>query len=187
MRKKLLSLVLAGTMVAGLLSGCGNKNNNPSQSSQPSQGSTPEVSSQAPEVSNDDIIANLIANTNGTVQLTVWVSEEDQDFTLGRIEDFKAQYSDVDFDITLGAKSESKAKDDILVDVEAAPDVFAFADDQIIELVAAGALQEVAATYTFDVKNENVAGSIEAATIDGKLYAYPMRSEERRVGKECRL
>ena len=177
MRKKLLSLVLAGTMVAGLLSGCGNKNNNPSQSSQPSQGSTPEVSSQAPEVSNDDIIANLIANTNGTVQLTVWVSEEDQDFTLGRIEDFKAQYSDVDFDITLGAKSESKAKDDILVDVEAAPDVFAFADDQIIELVAAGALQEVAATYTFDVKNENVAGSIEAATIDGKLYAYPMTAD----------
>ena len=55
------------------------------------------------------------------------------DSTTQVIEEFKKKYSDVDFNITLGAESESKAKDDILVDVEAAPDVFAFADDQINE------------------------------------------------------
>lgn len=86
-------------------------------------------------------------------------------------------YSDITFDITLGAESESKAKDDILVDVEAAPDVYAFADDQINELVAAGALQEVVTSYTFDVKSENASGSIEAASVDGKLYAYPMTAD----------
>ena len=93
------------------------------------------------------------------------------------IEEFKKKYSDVDFNITLGAESESKAKDDILVDVEAAPDVFAFADDQINELVKAGALQPVQATYTFDVANENVAASVEAASVDGTLYAYPMTAD----------
>ena len=89
----------------------------------------------------------------------------------------RKKYSDVDFNITLGAESESKAKDDILVDVEVAPDVFAFADDQINELVKAGALQPVQATYTFDVANENVAPSVEAASVDGTLYAYPMTAD----------
>ncbi|MCM1101310.1 MAG: extracellular solute-binding protein [Clostridium sp.] len=179
MKKKLLSLALAGVMVAGLLTGCGNNNSNSGTGSGAggASGSGNSSGGSTPQVVSEDAIANLIAATTGTVKLTVWASEEDQDFTLGRIEDFKKEYPDVNFDITLGAKSESKAKDDILVDVEAAPDVYAFADDQIIELVAAGALQEVAASYTYNVAEENVGGAVEAATIDGKLYAYPMTAD----------
>ena len=55
--------------------------------------------------------------------------------------------------------------------------MYTFADDQINELVAAGALQEVVTSYTYDVANENVAGSIEAASVNGKLYAYPMTAD----------
>lgn len=176
MGKKLLSLVLAGTMIAGVLSGCGG-NSNSGGTSQPAQSAGNSAASGTESTADSDPIANLIAATTGTVQLTVWASEEDQEFTQGRLEDFKAQYPEVTFDITLGAESESKAKDDILVDIEAAPDVFAFADDQINELVAAGALQPVAATYTYDVANENVAGSVEAATVGGQLYAYPMTAD----------
>lgn len=174
MRKKVLSLVLAGAMAVSALAGCGKSGGDvsPEQSS-----AAPAASGEANQQTEGNPIDNLIAATNGTVKLTVWASEEDQEFTLARIEDFKAQYPEVTFDITLGAESESKAKDDILVDVEAAPDVYAFADDQINELVAAGALQPVAATYTYDVANENVAGSVEAATIDGQLYAYPMTAD----------
>ena len=178
MRKKILSLVLAGAMVAGVLTGCGN--NNAGDTSQPSQTQStenPGAGSDGQQATNEDAIANLIAATEGTVSLTVWASEEDQTFTQGRIDDFKALYPEIDFNITLGAESESKAKDDILVDVEAAPDVFAFADDQINELVKAGALQPVVATYTYDVVNENVAGSIDAASIGGQLYAYPMTAD----------
>lgn len=175
MRKKVLSLVLAGAMVAGVLTGCGNNAGNASQPSQTPESSVAESTGQQP--ADNDPIANLIAATEGTVTLTVWASEEDQVFTQGLIDQFTALYPDVDFNITLGAESESKAKDDILVDVEAAPDVFAFADDQINELVAAGALQPVVATYTYDVANENVAGSIEAATVGGQLYAYPMTAD----------
>lgn len=173
MRRKVLSLVLAGAMVVSVLAGCGNSNDNASQPSS----AAPAASGEASQPADSNPIDNLIAATTGTVKLTVWASEEDQAFTQERIEAFKAEYPEIDFDITLGAESESKAKDDILVDVEAAPDVYAFADDQIIELVAAGALQEVVATYTYDVANENVAGSVEAATIDGKLYAYPMTAD----------
>lgn len=174
MRKKVLSMILAGAMVTSALAGCGNSN---AGTAEPSTGSQAAAATTESSAEAADPIANLIAATEGTVKLSVWASEEDQEFTQSRLEEFKKQYPDVDFDITLGAESESKAKDDILVDVEAAPDVFAFADDQIPELVAAGALQEVAATYTYDVKAENAAGSIEAATIDGKLYAYPMTAD----------
>ena len=93
------------------------------------------------------------------------------------LDDFKAAYPDVTFDITLGAESESTAKDTVLTDVEAAADVYAFADDQINDLVNAGALQEVVANYTFDVVNENATGAVEAAAVDGKVYAYPMTAD----------
>ena len=101
----------------------------------------------------------------------------DRALTTELLEKFKAQYPDVTFDIKLGSESESTAKDTILTDVEAAADVFAFADDQINELVAAGALQAVSATYTYDVAGENVAGAVEAATVNGTLYAYPMTAD----------
>ncbi len=170
MRKKVLAMLMAATMVSGCLVGCGGAE----KETATSNGASSEATS---ETSSEDAVANLIAATKGTVEMSVWASEEDQEFTTGLLDSFKAQYPDVDFDITLGAMSEADAKDSILTDVEAAPDVFAFADDQINELVKANALQEVVTTYTYDVKNENLAGSVEAATMNGKVYAYPMTAD----------
>lgn len=172
MRRKLLSFLLAATMVTGCigLTGCGNKD-------AADAGSAAQSSDAGSENAGEDAVANLIKSTKDTVKLTVWASEEDQDLTKSLLDKFQKEYSDVKFNIQLGKESESKTKDDILKDVDAAPDVFAFADDQINELVKAGALQEVVADYTYDVKSENVAGSIEAATVDDKLYAYPMTAD----------
>ena len=168
-KRQIISLALAGAMSLGLLAGCGSADDATTASS--------TTETQKENAASEDAVATLIANTTGTVDLTVWASEEDQEFTTGLLNSFKEKYKDVDFNITLGAESESKAKDDILVDVESAPDVYTFADDQINELVAAGALQEVVTSYTYDVANENVAGSIEAASVNGKLYAYPMTAD----------
>lgn len=176
MRKKVISLSLVAAMMAGCLAGCGDSST--SESTTAAGGDSTEASSSADvQVAGDDAVQNLINATTGTVDLTVWASEEDQDLTKQLVDEFTAKYSDVTFNIQLGAESEADAKDDILVDVEAGPDVYAFADDQINELVNAGALQEVSATYTFDVANENLAGSVEAATMNGKLYAYPMTAD----------
>jgi arabinogalactan oligomer/maltooligosaccharide transport system substrate-binding protein len=170
MRKKILSLFLASAMVVGSLAGCGSGDTaSDTTASDDSQSTSSEASA--------DAVDNLIAATTDTVSLTVWASEEDQEFTQGLIDSFEEQYPDVTFDIQLGAESEASAKDDILKDVEAGPDVYAFADDQINELVNAGALQEVSATYTYDVANENLSGSVEAASMNGKLYAYPMSAD----------
>lgn len=186
MKKKVLATLLATAMVAGCLAGCGSSNDTAAtEEAAPAADAATEEAAPAGDAAEEapaadaaaDPVANLIAATTDTVALTVWASEEDQDLTAQLLEDFKAAYPDVTFDITLGAESESTAKDTILTDVEAAADVYAFADDQINELVQAGALQEVAATYTYDVATENAAGAVEAASVDGKLYAYPMTAD----------
>lgn len=180
MKKKLLASLLTLSMVAAMLTGCGGAAKEEAPAATTEKTETAEetkTAEKAEETQSADPVANLIAATTDTVALTVWASEEDQALTTELLEKFKAQYPDVTFDIKLGSESESTAKDTILTDVEAAADVFAFADDQINELVAAGALQAVSATYTYDVAGENVAGAVEAATVNGTLYAYPMTAD----------
>ncbi|MBD5472752.1 MAG: extracellular solute-binding protein [Lachnospiraceae bacterium] len=189
MKKKVLATLLATAMVVSCLAGCGKSGNDAAGSPATDSPATDEAAPATDDAAQAEDetapaadasgspVDTLIANTTGTVTMRVWASEEDQDFTNTLLDNFKAAYPDVTFDITLGAESESTAKDTVLTDIEAAADVYAFADDQINELVQAGALQEVAAHYTYDVAAENAGGAVEAATVDGKLYAYPMTAD----------
>ena len=187
MKKKLLALALTAVMVGTCLVGCGESNEEAKtdgtsqQTEQTTEdaGSSDAGSTQEADNAGTDPIQNLIEATTDTVKLRVWAAEEDQDVTKKMVDEFKSQYEakGVKFDIEIGVQSEASAKDTVLADMDAAADVFSFADDQIIELVNAGALQEVAQTYTYDVQNENLSGSVEAATQGGKLYAYPMTAD----------
>ena len=122
--------------------------------------------------------------SNETVSLRVWGGEEDQNLLKELVEKFKITYPDQKFDIEIGVESESTAKDTVLTDVEAAADVFAFASDQIVDLNNAkalaniedmdAALQNYAKKSVADIKAANGDGSVEAASIDGKLMAFPM-------------
>lgn len=122
--------------------------------------------------------------SNETVSLRVWGGEEDQNLLKELVEKFKKTYPDQKFDIEIGVESESTAKDTVLTDVEAAADVFAFASDQIVDLNNAkalaniedmdAALQSYAKKSVADIKAANGDGSVEAASIDGKLMAFPM-------------
>lgn len=60
-------------------------------------------------------------------------------------------------------------------DLEGGADVFAFADDQLNTLAAAGALEPVENADT--IKMENLEGAVEAASIGGILYAYPLTAD----------
>jgi arabinogalactan oligomer / maltooligosaccharide transport system substrate-binding protein len=112
-----------------------------------------------------------------TVALLVWVGDDaDQAWINGVIDNFKAANPGTTFDIKVGIQSESTAKATVLTDITAAADVFTFADDQLGELVNAGALQPVSLN-TEDVIARNGAGSVAAATVDGTLYAYPATAD----------
>ena len=117
-----------------------------------------------------------------TISLTVWGAEEDQTLLKELTDKFQEAFPDQKFDIQIGVESESTAKDTILTDVEAAADVYSFASDQLTDLVNAGALMNleevgealsVAGRSLDDVKNDNVEASVEAASVDGSLYAFP--------------
>ncbi|MCI5873086.1 MAG: extracellular solute-binding protein [Clostridiales bacterium] len=156
MKKKVLSALLCVSMVATMVTGCGSKDEGAAAPAGTEEAAAPAASGE-------------------TIALTVWAAEEDQTLTAELVENFKAANPDQTFDITIGVESEAKAKDDILVDPEAAADVFAFASDQITDLVNAGVLQPVQDVDT--ISSENVAGSVDAATVDGTLYAYPMSAD----------
>lgn len=169
--KKFLALVLTLIMALSLVA-CGGSNNS----------SAGNNSGSGDSAGSDDAAGS--ASTE-TIKLTVWGAEEDQTLLGELVEKFKAAHPDQTFDITIGVESESTAKDTILTDIEAAADVFAFANDQLSDLVAAGALQALdsnmdAALSNFagktldDVKAANAEASVEAATQDGTMYAFPM-------------
>ncbi len=127
------------------------------------------------------------SGADDAVGIRVWGAEDDQALLSELIAGFEAQYPDVDFDIQLGVESESTAKDTILTDVEAAADVFAFASDQIYDLVNAGALadlrnyEEAFERYpgrTLDeIKAANSESSVAAATVNDTFYAFPMAGD----------
>ena len=162
MKKKVLCGFLAVAMTAAMV-GCGSKADAPADDAAATTDDAAATEDEAPAASSE------------TVALTVWAAEEDQDLTADLVEKFKAANPDQTFDIQIGVASESTAKDTILVDPTAAADVFAFASDQIVDLVNAKVLQPVQDTDT--VTSENIPGSIEAATVGGTLYAYPFAAD----------
>ncbi len=111
-----------------------------------------------------------------TVALKVWGSQDDQAILQEMAEAFKAAHGDKQFDITFGVVGEPDAKTRFLEDPMAAADVFAFANDQLYDLVKAEALYEVTRNKE-EIVATNMPGSIDAATKDGVLYAYPMTAD----------
>ncbi|MCD7829136.1 MAG: extracellular solute-binding protein [Clostridiales bacterium] len=183
--KKLLALILALAMTLSLAA-CGG-----SSSSGTTDDTTGDTSAAAADTSAADTAddTTAAASTGETISLTVWGAEEDQDYLSERVEAFKEAYADyATFDIQIGVESESTAKDTVLTDIEAAADVFAFADDQLVSLVNAGALlalddnmsavlENYAGKTLDDVKADNVEVSIEAATYNDTLYAFPTSAD----------
>ena len=165
--KKQVSLAMA-TVMALSLAACGGS---------PSSSSAAAADSGAAATDSTGSDATGEAASWGDVTLTMWGAEEDQTMLREMADAFIAENADKgNITINIGACSEADAKDNILVDPTAAADVFAFADDQLNELVAAGALQEVLLNPD-EIKSRNLEGSVEAASMNGTLYAYPMTAD----------
>lgn len=174
--KKILAMLLAVLMVLSMVACAGNE-------------TTDEPNKESGSVNENN--ENNEQNTDGgneggeipTVELVMWGSEEDQELLQQMVDSFVAYYADqATITVTLGAVSEGSAKDEVLNDIEAGPDVFAFAHDQISALVNAGALMAIpedmaGEALKADVSARNDAGSVAAATVNGEMYAFPMTSD----------
>ncbi len=147
--KKLLALALVGVMSASLLIGCGGK----------SEGEGGKASS-GPEA----------------VKLTVWCPQNqvDNDLIKSQQEAFQEANKDK-WEITweINVVGEDTAKDSVLRDVEAAGDVFFFANDQIVEFVNAGALAKLGGSAKEMVESTMAESVVNTAVVDGELYGIP--------------
>lgn len=151
--KKAMALILTASLTGALVAGCANKNDDKNTGKKDGDKKT---------------------KTKATLKL--WGSQEDQDMLAEMVEEFKKANPEKEYDITLAVVSEADAKTKYLEDPAEAADVFAFANDQIWDLYNAGALYEVTRNKE-QIIAANTEGSVEAATIDGKLYAYPMTAD----------
>ncbi len=165
MRKKINAIFITAILAASL-SGC---------ASSERESKITDADTKLRNSAEDTDEAELLSD-NGDVELTVWGGEEDEALLTRIIEDFQTEYKgQANFHITFTAQSESNCKDVLMGDLEAGADVFAFADDQLNTLVAAGALEPV--ENADRIKSENLPGAVEAASVGNTLYAYPLTAD----------
>ncbi len=111
-----------------------------------------------------------------TVALTVWGAEEDEALLQEIFASFQSRYAgEARFRITYQPQSESSCKDALLGGLESGADVFAFADDQVAALAAAGALDPI--ENAEEIRAANLSASVEAASVGDTLYAYPLTAD----------
>ena len=112
-------------------------------------------------------------------EIKLWVSTTDgvKAFFEKQVADFKAAHPEYKFNITIETVGEGDAAGEVLKDVKTAPDMYCFAQDQISRLVLGGALAPLGVQASATVTANNDAGSVNAATVGDKIYAYPMTSD----------
>jgi len=107
-----------------------------------------------------------------TVTLRVWGPSQEQLFLADVAESFNALYPNLNIEIDLAVVGEPDVKGILLLDVPGGADVYAFPDDQLEDLVSAGAISELT-QFKDDVIARNQDWTIDVASTNGKLYAYP--------------
>jgi len=146
--KKLLALALAAAMSMTLLVGCGGGSGEGEQSS------------EGPE----------------SIKLTVWCPQNQVE--TGIMDAQQKAFAEANADKwtiewETNVVGEDVCKEQVLNDVEAAGDVFFFANDQIVELVNAGALAKLGGSTKEMVETTMAESVVNTAVVNGDLYGIP--------------
>ena len=181
MKKKLVSVLLTAAMSAALLAGCGEE---AAQSVSETATDVAETATEVAETVQETAEAAETAETAaedidyGSGEVKVWVADNVVDFTNEQIKAFQDAHPEMSgYTFTVEAVGEGDAAGNMITDVEAGADIYAFAQDQIARLVTAGALEVVEDSNAEAIKAQNDAGAVGAATVGGTLYAYPLTSD----------
>lgn len=142
------------------LSGCG--------SSQPTEETTAEE-----EIVETEQEQGL---PSGKVELTVWAEENNYEMLEKMFESFKEEYAgQAEFEISLAPMADAETKNIMLGDIHNAPDIMSLPDDQLLGMIAAGALSPV--PNAEEVSNANLPEAVTAATYKDILFAYPYTAD----------
>lgn len=170
MRKstRIMALLMVTIMVLGSFTACGKKGENDTAGTTTEEGKTTTTEpTVAPTAEPTEAVVEVT-----DVSLKVWAPQEEQEILAQMCESFKAAHPEYNITFEYGVVSEADAATELTKDAAAGADVFAFASDQTANLVNAGILYPI--TLDVDaIKAANSEASIQAATVDGQLYANP--------------
>ncbi|MDE6058764.1 MAG: extracellular solute-binding protein [Clostridia bacterium] len=114
--------------------------------------------------------------------ITVWGSAAQQDTLKEMVKEFKKANPDVKCDIRVGIGEEDMAYSNVGKDVSAAADVYAYSNDQLINLLRVGGLAKVGGQLLETVKADNSEDSVKSCAIgwgtaQEAVYGYPFASD----------
>lgn len=164
MKKKVISAMLVAAMTATMFAGCGSSDNGTTNDTQGASSKTDDT-----QVETQD------------VKLTVMGPSEDLDDAQGawlktECEAFNEEHPEWNITFDYVTCSEADAKDTVLQDPASAADVFLYANDQIADLVDAGALTKLGGDAAEYVKSSNSEAMAATVTYNGDIYGVPYTS-----------
>jgi arabinogalactan oligomer/maltooligosaccharide transport system substrate-binding protein len=113
-----------------------------------------------------------VPSETGPIKLKIWGPNQEQNFLQAKAEEFKTANPSLNVEFEFAAVGEPELKSVLTLDIAGGADVFAFPDDQLQDLVTAGALSPVQQFRT-DVIARNIEWSVDLAKIGETVYAYP--------------
>ena len=118
------------------------------------------------------------ADDKVAVTVTVWGPQEDQSEENGKwlqtmCEQFAAAHPEWEITFNYGVCSEGDAKTNVTTDPAAAADVYMYANDQIPDLLKAGAIAELGGKTLDTIKANNSATTVNTVTYNGSVYGAP--------------
>ena len=169
MKKKVLAVLLTVAMTATMIAGCGSTETAATKAT-PETAATTEVAETTTEAAAEE---EAWAGT-----LLVWSPQEDQDtgWLQAQCDAFNEAHPAWDITFEYGVCPEGEAKANVTTDVEASADVYMLANDNIPDLVAAGALAELGGSYLDQVKSTNSESILASVTYNDAVVAYPFTS-----------
>lgn len=166
MKKKALSLFLVTAMAVSMV-GCGSKDADKNTDKNTDKKDTEVVAATEKDAAAED--------EAWEGDLTVWSPQEDQDtnWLQDQCEAFAAEHPNWKINFNYGVCPEGEAKDNVTKDVEAAADVYMLANDNIPDLVSAGALSELGGDYLGYVTSTNSDSILASVTYNDSVVAFP--------------
>lgn len=145
MKKKILAVFMAAAMVIGI-AGCTSSNNQTTKTE--------------------------------SFTLLVWSPSEDQSEENGNwlatmCEQFNAEHPEWDITFKYGVCAEGDAKATVTQDVDAAADVYMYANDNLTSLVASNAVARLGGETEEYIRSTNSEAIVSSVSVDGALYGIP--------------
>ena len=165
--KKVAALLLAGTMCAAAVVGCGKKDN-----------ADDNKKTDAPTTESTDKETDAPSGEKVKATLTVWSPAEDQNEDMGAwlqktCEAFAKAHPEYELTFTYGVCGESDAATEVSKDPTAAADVFMYANDQINKLIDAGALARLGGDTEKYIRETNSETIVKSVSIGDAVYGIP--------------